>query len=83
QSISGKDKPTAAPPFFTLFNTGADPGEKKDVTAEFPEVAARLRKSMRKQRIESSKKHAEEAADQKPAKMDIKNLERLKALGYL
>ena len=83
QTDSREQEQTAVPPFYTLYNTGEDPGEINDVSTEFPEVAAQLRKSMRRQRIESSKKHAEEAADQKPARMDIKNLERLKALGYL
>ena len=83
QSISGKNGELAGTPFFALFNTGEDPGEQNNVLAEFPEVAKRLRKNLRAQRIESSRKYAEEAAEQQSATMDIKNIERLKALGYL
>lgn len=83
QSISEKSGPKTAPPFFSLFNTEEDPGEMNDLSDDLPEVVAHLRKKLKKQRIENSKKHAEEAADQRPAKMDIKNLDRLKALGYL
>ena len=54
-----------------------------DLSAKFPDVAVRLRKQIRAQRLESSRKHTEEAAGQKSAAMDIKNIDRLKALGYL
>jgi len=70
-------------PFFSLYNTENDPGETVDVSARYPEITERLRKQLRTIRIESSRKHAEEARDQRPGEMDIKNIERLKALGYL
>ncbi|MDP8234748.1 MAG: sulfatase [Candidatus Erginobacter occultus] len=71
------------PGFFRLFNTDEDPGETRDVRARYPEVTDRLRKRLRAQRIESSRKFAEEAADQEDASVGRWNVERLKALGYL
>ncbi len=69
--------------FFSLYNTENDPGETVDVSSRYPETTDRLRKQLGAFRIESSRKHAEEARDQQPGEMDIENIERLKALGYL
>jgi len=69
--------------FFSLYNTENDPDEAVDVSSRHPEIAEKLKKRLRTVRIESSRKHAEEAWDQQPGEMDIKNMERLKALGYL
>jgi len=71
------------PRFFQLFNTDDDPGETRNLAEKYPEVAARLRTELRALRIESSRKHAEEGADQEKAAVDRWNVERLKALGYL
>lgn len=83
QTIKDENIQKRVMPFFTLFNTREDPKEMNDLSAKFPDVAVRLRKQIRAQRLESSKKHTEEAAGQKSAAMDIKNIDRLKALGYL
>ncbi len=70
-------------PFFSLYNIEDDPNETVDISSRYPEITERLKNQLRAIRIESSRKHAEEARDQQPGEMDIKNIEKLKALGYL
>ena len=79
---AGEERRRPLPRFFKLFHTGDDPGERRDLSGDHPEVVAELGTRLREVRIESSKKHAEEGGEQKAGAMDRWDVERLKALGY-
>lgn len=69
------------PPFEFLFDLETDPGETRDVAAEFPAEVERLRQWVRKYR------DGWQAADGSPEKtspaVDPATLERLRGLGYV
>jgi arylsulfatase A-like enzyme len=69
------------PPFELLFDLETDPGETRDVAAEFPAEAERLRQWVRKYR------DGWQTADGSPEKtspaVDPATLERLRGLGYV
>ncbi|HPJ72062.1 MAG TPA: hypothetical protein PK636_05210, partial [bacterium] len=71
------------PDFVSLYNIENDPQETDDVSVRYPEVAEELMNRLRAVRMESSRRRAEEDLRQVPGEMDIENMERLKALGYL
>ena len=73
----------ASIPFTQMYNAERDPGEAADLAGSLPEVAGQLNTEMSALRIECSKMHEGKAADQETATMDQKNIDRLKALGYL
>jgi len=68
--------------FVSLYNTRNDPEETADVSARHPEVTKKLLNRLRALRLENSRLRAEEAPNQLKGEMDVKNVERLKALGY-
>lgn len=65
-----------------LYNLVDDPGETKNVLADYPEVAAAGRAQI-KQMMAESLKHPYLALEVGEVKMDEEQIERLRSLGYL
>ena len=69
------------PPFELFYDLENDPGETRDVAAEFPAEAERLRQWVRKYR--DGWQTAERVPEGNPPVVDPATLERLRGLGYI
>jgi hypothetical protein len=69
-------------PAYYLFDHASDPFEQHDVLSLHPEVARKMRGKLDKM-IEASKIHAEKSPTSQHQEISPRELESLRALGYL